>query len=277
MAIATAPYADGMTDESLEVRAAELQAAFVAAYPIYVAGRLADLGLAVPSTMATAIEAGQQRLRADLGELFARPIADQDRSPLEVFQSALQAPTSALTAAGVEPAERDPVAVNALPGDRYDLAPASSQVLGEVAFHAHLAWGVAKAGAVAGVVPARVASPRGGSNHPTVVLVGSGPADRAVFADAASTRGLELVLWRNPGAIEQGLAVLTPVAAFVDLAHGSADEAIRMLAAAKVTTVGFGSGIDDFAMARYGLLGADEVVERSRLFDRLEDYLPRQA
>ncbi len=266
-----------MTDESLEMRAAELQTAFVAAYPIYVAGRLVELHMAAPPTMRAAIEAGQQRLRADLSELFARPVVDQDRSPLEVFQSALQAPTAALTAAGVEPAERDPVAVNALPGDRYDLAPASSQVLGEVAFHAHLAWGVAKAAAVAGVVPARVDPPRGGSHHPTVVLVGSDAADRAVLADAASTGGLEFILWRNPGAIEQGLALLAPVVAFVDLAHGSADEAIRILTVATVRTVAFGAGVDDFAMARYGLLGADEVVERSRLFDRLEDYLPRQV
>ncbi len=275
---ATAPYPGGMTAESFETTARELRDSFVAAYPLYVAGRLDELGLEAPPAMSAAIEAGQERLRDDLGELFARPVADQDRSPLEVFQSALQPPTAALTAAGIDPVERDPVAVNALPGDLYDLAPASSQALGEVAYHAHLAWGVAKAAAVAGMVPATpVSVDRATTPRPAVVLVGSDVADRAAIADVVSTRGLALVLWRNPGAIGQGLASVTPVVAFVDLAHGAADEAIRILAAADVRTVGFGPGVDDFAMARYGMLGADEVVERSRLFDRLGDYLPRQA
>jgi hypothetical protein len=267
-----------MPADDFESTARELRNAFVAAYPLYVAGRLGVLGFEVPPEMAAAIEAGQEQLRADLGELLARPVADQDRSPLEVFQSALQAPTAALAAAGIDPVDRDPVAMNALPGDLYDLAPASSQALGEAAFHAHLAWGVSKAAAVAGMVPATSGSVDGGTTtRPAVVLVGSDVTDRAFFADAVSARGLGLVLWRNPGAIERGLASVTPAVAFVDLAHGAADDAIRVLAAADVRTVGFGLGVNDFAMARYGLLGADEVVERSRLFGRLGDYLPRQA
>jgi hypothetical protein len=108
-------------------------------------------------------------------------------------------------------------------------------------------------------------------------LVGSDAEDRAVLADAVSARGLDLVLWRNPGAIEHGLGQTTPLIAFVDLAHGAAGEAIRTLAAANVRTVGFGAGVDDFAMARFGVLGADEVVDRSRLFDRIDDYLPARA
>ena len=267
-----------MTAESSETTARELRDAFVAAYPLYVAGRLDELGLGALPAMSAAIAAGQARLRADLAALLARPVADQDRSPLEVFQSALQAPNAALASAGIAPVERDPVAVNALPGDIYDLAPASSQALGDAALQAHLAWGVAKAAAVAGMVPATSGSgDRTPMIHPAVALVGSDVADRAVIADAVSARGLGLVLWRNPGAIEHGLASVTPVVAFVDLAHGAADEVIRTLAAADVRTVGFGAGVDDFAMARYGSLGADEVVERSQLFDRLGDYLPRRG
>ena len=276
-AIATAPYADGMSAERLDTAARELRRAFVAAYPAYVSGRLDELGIVPPAGTAAAIEAGGKRLRADLDELFAQRPFEQTRSPLEVFQSALQEPTAALAAAGVEPAQRDPVAVHALPGDLYDLAPASSQALGDAAFRAHLAWGVAKAAVVAGMVPATTGSADRVSTRPAVVLVGSDPEDRAGIEAAAAARGLSLLLGRNPGAIVQGLSLMPPVVAFVDLAHGAADEAIRTLADEDVRTVGFGEGVDDFAMARYGALGADEVVERSRLFNQLEDYLPSQV
>jgi hypothetical protein len=259
-----------------EITDRQLRAAFVDAYPRYVAGRLDELGIAAPDGMEAAIEAGSRDLSKGLEALFARPAAEQDRSPLEVFQAALRAPTAALAAAEVTPVRRDPVAVNALPGDLYDLAPASSQALGEAALHAHLAWGVAKAAAVAGMVPATPQS-SAASPGPTVALVGSAKADRDAIAVALSTSGIELVWWRNPGAIERGLAGVTPIVGLVDIAHRAADEAIRTLSAAGVRTVGFGEGVDDFALARHGVLGADEVIERSRLIDRIGDYLPKQA
>jgi hypothetical protein len=148
-----------MSAESLDPAARDLQTTFVVAYPVYVSRRLRELGISAPAHMAAAIESGREKLRADLEDLFAQPADRQDRSPLEIFQSALQAPTAALHAAGVEPIERDPVVANALPGDLYDLAPASSQALGEEAFRAHLAWGVAKAAAVAGMMPRRTNGP----------------------------------------------------------------------------------------------------------------------
>jgi hypothetical protein len=57
-------------------------------------------------------------------------------------------PTRALAEAGTPPVRRDPAAVAALPGDLYDLAPASSRPLGDAAWEAHMAWGAAKAAAM---------------------------------------------------------------------------------------------------------------------------------
>jgi len=67
---------------------------------------------------------------------------------LELFQEALRFPTYALEQAGNQPVGRDEIATNALPGDRFGLAPASSRDLGEEAWMAHLSWGAAKAAAI---------------------------------------------------------------------------------------------------------------------------------
>jgi hypothetical protein len=85
---------------------------------------------------------------AELGSLLALPYAQQSRGPLEVFQEAIRFPTHAMQAAGIEPVVRDEVAINALPGDIYDLAPTSSRDLGEQVWEAHLRWGAAKAEAL---------------------------------------------------------------------------------------------------------------------------------
>ena len=81
-------------------------------------------------------------------ELAPEPFDRQRRGPLELFQEAMQFPTAALSELGVEAVERDPIADQALPGDVFDLAPASSSTLGETVWHAHLAWGAAKANAM---------------------------------------------------------------------------------------------------------------------------------
>lgn len=116
-------------------------------YRPYVESRLAVLGAASPE-LEGAIEEGRRRLGETLFELLSLPFERQPRSPLELFQEALEPVTTALAESGAEPARRDPVAVNALPGDLYDLAPASSSQLGEVVWRAHLRWGAAKAAAM---------------------------------------------------------------------------------------------------------------------------------
>lgn len=125
----------------------ELVDAFVEAYPRYVVRRCDALGVPVPTD---AVTEGGAWLRESLTELFRLPFAEQRRGPLELFQEAMRFPTAALEASGVEPVKRFEVAQTALPGDLYDLAPASSQDLGENAWHAHLRWGAAKARALGG-------------------------------------------------------------------------------------------------------------------------------
>lgn len=120
--------------------------ALVDAYPGYVRSRLP----AVPEGIDDAIADGQTWLRAALTDLFLRPFAAQPRGPLEVFQEAMKFPTAVLEQAGVEAPSRDPVAEAALPGDLYDLAPASTRDLGEEVWTIHLMWGATKAGALTG-------------------------------------------------------------------------------------------------------------------------------
>ena len=128
--------------------AAELVSSLLAAYAPYVRDRVARLGMEVPPDLDDAIEQGRRWLETALPDLLGRPFPSQDRGPLELFQEALRFPTAALEQAGHQPVPRDKLVANALPGDLYDLAPASSNDLGEAAWKAHLAWGATKAAAM---------------------------------------------------------------------------------------------------------------------------------
>ncbi len=189
------------------------------------------------------------------------PFRAQRRSPLELVQQALEGPTRALQQLGVRPVLRDPVAVAALPGDRYGIAPASSGVLGEEAFHAHLAWGAAKARALAPLVS---------GEGRRVVIVSGDLMDRSRFEDAVFAAGMMIERW-DPEAPSQ------PVVAFVDLEHPAADGAIRGLADRRVRVVAYGPHVDEDAMVRAATLGAEVVLPRSKLFRAIGDYLPRLA
>jgi hypothetical protein len=253
--------------------ARELHAAFVEAYEPYVVRRLAESELPTPPGLDAALEAGRRWLDGALDELLAVAPGRQRRSPLELFQEALRFPTEALQADGVPAPPRDRVASNALPGDVYGLAPASSQVLGERAWRAHVAWGMQKAELVAGMVPA--SSPKSAPTEPTVALVGSNLMDRARIEESAAGAGYRLEPWRNPAAVAAGLQTGSPALVLVDLDHPAADEAIRAAAAAGCRVVAFGPHVDDIAMARAAALGATEVLARSRFFRRLPGLLPR--
>jgi hypothetical protein len=126
---------------TLTTSAAALRSALVRAYRPHVERRLAELGVPMAEGLAAVIDEGAEWLDDGLGTLLSTPFAEQRRGPLEVFQEAMSFPTNALSELGVEPVPRDPVSVNALPGDVYDLAPASSSVLGEDVWRAHLSWG----------------------------------------------------------------------------------------------------------------------------------------
>ncbi len=105
-------------------------------------------GWKVGPELARGIEDGERWLTETLEHLLGLTFEQQRRGPLEIFQEAMRFPTAVLADLGVETVERDAAAVTAIPGDVFDLAPASSAALGEDVWRAHLAWGAAKAAAM---------------------------------------------------------------------------------------------------------------------------------
>jgi hypothetical protein len=220
-----------------------LRRLFVSAYRPYVEGVLAERGL--PATP-DAVAEGERWLDEALSDLLARPFAEQSRSPLELFQEALRFPTDALEEAGVPPVGRDEYAEVALPGDAYDLAPASSQALGEDTWRAHLEWGAAKA--------ARLG--------PHAVLVTRNLMDASRIEEAGAGVGFRVSTVTGVDALPEGGCVV----AFVDLEHPDADAAVAALAAVSGRVLAYGPHVDDFAMVRARSLGADDALPRSRFF-----------
>jgi len=261
---------DDLTAASLRVRRA-----LVEAFAPYVRARLGERDIEPSDSVATAIEMGATWLDGRLGELFAAAPAAQRSSPLALFQAALAFPTEALERDGVAPVARDEAEVATLPGDRYRLAPASSQDLGEEAWQAHVVWGVAKAKALgARPGPAEAAPPP--SRVATAVALFSADAElRNDVGIVVRGAGFSLAVWRNPGALDAGLAAGRPVMAIVDLDHRTSDEALRALKQAGVPAIAVGSAVDDVVTARTRSLGAGEVLSRGRLQDRLPALLPQ--
>lgn len=239
----------------MDATGSALHSAFVGGFGPYLKAILDERGL--PQLPDETIQAAADWLDEELRALLDQPFHLQRRSPLELLQQAMEGPTGALQAAGVKPPLRDPVSVAALPGDHYGLAPASSAVLGESAFHAHLAWGAAKARAMAPLVAER---------RPVLLLSGD-LMDRSRFEEAVREVGLELATSADDG--------VRPVVAFVDLKHPDADDFIRTLAADDVAIVAYGPHVDADAMTRARLLGAGTVLARSRLLNAITDHLPR--
>jgi hypothetical protein len=234
-----------------------LHGALVGAFRPYLNAILAERRL--PELAPEVIDEAEAWLDQELRALLEVPYPAQRRSPLELVQQALAGPTSVLEEMGIKPALRDPVAVAALPGDVYALAPASSAVLGDEAFRAHLAWGAAKAKALAPLVS---------GEGRRVVVVSTDLMDRSRFEEVILGSGLVLEPW------DRG-ASWRPVVAFVDLGHAAADEAIAELAGRGVRVVAYGPHVDEDALARAAMVGADVVMPRSKLFRSIGDYLPR--
>jgi hypothetical protein len=126
-----------MIDEASET----LAAALVASYGPFVAAGAGTYGV----DLSSATSAGESWLRSELEAELSAPYHQQRRGPLEIFQAALTFPTEALAEACAPEPARDPMAVRALPGDRFDLAPVSSRDISEDVWSAHLTWGVTKA------------------------------------------------------------------------------------------------------------------------------------
>jgi hypothetical protein len=133
-----------MSDDPPEV-SRQLSEALVEAYSSHVRDRL---GKDEIPGLDQVLAAGKEWLAGALDDLLRQPFPAQSRGPLEIFQEAMRFPTAHLAETGRPSAHRDPVAISALPGDVYDLAPASTRDLGEEVWMLHLAWGAAKAAAV---------------------------------------------------------------------------------------------------------------------------------
>ena len=228
-----------------------LRTAFVASYRPFVEGRIAARGL---PPVNEAIVLGESWLDGALSELLILPAAEQSRAPLEIFQEAMRFPTAALVELGETPVGRDPVTTTALPGDLFDLAPASSQDLGPEAWRAHIAWGASKASRMG----------------PLAVLVTRNLMDASRIEPAGTSAGFRVVTVIRLDDMPEGGQVV----AFVDLEHPDADQAVRMLAESTGQVIAYGPHVDDIAMVRAQSLGAAEALPRSRFFKDVAGHFP---
>lgn len=254
---------------------ADVARTFVAALDGYVRGIVVDRGLDDQGLDAAITEA-ETWLDTRFGQWMEATPTRQAGSPLAMFREALRFPSAALLSAGAEAVDRDPQQVEALPGDVLDLSPATSQQLGEEAFAAHVAWGLGRAEAVAGMVPSSASGRPAAATAMDVALVSGNLMDRTRIAEVVEGAGFSLVVWRNPGAVTAGLeSGPLPVVAFVDLVHPAANGIMADLVAAGVRTVAFGPHVDDFALVAARALGVADALPRSRFFHRLPSLLPQ--
>ncbi len=230
--------------------------ALTAAFRPHVARRLADRGIDAPEGFDGVLASGEAWLQTALDELLALPFERQRRGPLEVFQESMRFPTHALVAAGVAPVRRDPAAEAALPGDLFDMAPASSRQIGDDVWRAHLAWGVDKARAM---------------SRPIVGVLSDDLLDTTRIEAVVSQAGYRAEVWRRVPEVD----ARRPVVAFVDLSHREADDVIRAAASIGIRVIGYGPHVDDLSMVRARSLGASDAVARSRFFSSIPEWLPR--
>lgn len=223
-----------------------LAEAMAAAFRPYLDAKTRERGY--PSLDKALLEMTANHLKSELTELLGQPASVQRRSPLQVFQAAFSEPNRLLAELGTEPPARDPMAVRALPGDLYDLAPVSSSELGEAVWEAHLAWGLAKAAAV---------------KNPVAVLLTANLMDRSRLEPIFDAHGLELETADTFDRFEDLLAQ-SPAQVVIDLTHPASEEAVAASAAFRV--VAYGPHVDEDAMARARMLGANDVLTRSSFF-----------
>lgn len=242
-----------------EATATAVRAAFAAAYDPYIRSRLAERwGSSGPApgsqaqeallreSLDDALEQGRSWLEDRLGEFLETPFAEQTRGPLEIFQEAIKFPTEVLAAAGVPIPERDAVTANALPGDLYDLAPATSRDLGEEAWTAHLAWGAAKAHAM---------------RLPTVGVLSRNLMDRSKLESSLRAAGMQPAPISDLGELPADLSAI-----LADLEHPSAKDVVEQATETGVPCAAFGPHINQEALATAKTWGAQEAVPRSAAF-----------
>ena len=86
-----------------------------------------------------------EEVGAEVRALLATDIDEQWTTPLSLLRAAVRYPTRVLEDAGVPPVERDPIQERLLPGDIYDLSPASFADVDPALAEPGMVWGAAKA------------------------------------------------------------------------------------------------------------------------------------
>lgn len=223
----------------------DLKTLFVGAYRPYVLGKCDERGWGRSDRLLQSLAEGEVWLRETLSTLLELPFDRQRRGPLEVFQEAMSYPTEALTADGVAPPARDEAVTRALPGDLYDLAPASTRLLGDEVWAAHMAWGAQKAAAISRVV----------------LIATRNLIDRSRIEAAAEKSSLRAARWNGSAS---GAALVC-----VDLELDGAMTVIEAAAAEHVPVVAYGPHRSADLLRAAGNAGA-MVLARSAFFSRLD-------
>ncbi|MEZ5176350.1 MAG: hypothetical protein R2823_09125 [Acidimicrobiia bacterium] len=243
----------------MEAIAAELRASFVGAYPAYVSRWFAKRRITPDEMLGDAVVAGTQQLDRLLSAAGETPIAEQRRGPLELFADGLRPVARALAHTGIDPL---PVGQRSRlqDWDVYGLAPGSSQVLGERAHAAHLAWGVARASA-AGV---GVGAGRRPPERPAVQVV-CRDADAGRIAAALTAAGYRIA---RDDAVRV-VVVLVDVDIFPDSIATLVDSGRRVLA--------YGDSVNDLTSPGWHSAGVWRVASRARVLEQLSTLLPGLA
>lgn len=236
----------------------DIRAAFVAAYPLYVASLLTSRGIEVDETIADSVIEGASVLDGLLTSLLDAEPGEQAQSPLELFREALRPVSRAMDTNGVPPVRRDPGKKLAVPWDHHDLSPVSPRALGDGAHEAHLRWGVAKAAAM-GAVPLRNAPSR------PVVWIHAASADSAILRSVVGGLGYDG---------SEHLGDDRPVFALIDLDTDDSDDALRLARERQLRMVVFAHEIDDLRAAGLAAAGAWKVASRDDVVHRLGTLVP---
>jgi CheY-like chemotaxis protein len=239
--------------------ARDLVTSMLSVFSSYVDGRLEELEIDRPASFDNALTEGEAWLGANLEALLSLPFGEQRRGPLEVFQEAMWFPTEALAGAGIEAIPRDPGEAAALPGDLYNLAPASSRQLGDEVWEAHLAWGATKA--------------RSFDRSREVGLLSANLIDRSRIEPVVEQSGSSLVVWGAWVADIAGLTGHVPDLVLVDLSAPGALTAVEDFAQAGVRVIAFGPHVDREKLRSAKQAGADQVLARSRFFEQIGEIV----
>ncbi len=228
---------------------------FVDAYPRYVASILTERGVSLDEVVADAIVEGTALLDGLLAAFESTPLMQQTSSPLELFSEALRPIDRALALVGTPVPGSGAGTVRIVPWDRYGLSPGSSQVLGESALEAHIAWGLTKAQMMARFVD-ETRGPAVGLLCPTRDLEG--------LVREAETAHYRTVVLPDTRAV---------TVAVVCASEPDADAVVRAMATRSKVIV-YGRSIDDIDQIRFASLGASATIPADRLIGNLAEYLP---